>query len=199
MLFLLDWQTGKMISRHDINASFVNSLTFDTTSTFVAGVFWSYDGGSFLGLWRLDPVERFVPRPTERDWSTGEIFQQDEVSGNMALTLLHVDWERMGIDWPNPYLADAPGSVTFSPDSHIVLLSLRSSIGEGECALVAYEVPSGKLLWGVHHEVGSSGEPIFSPDSNVLLLPELGGDLLVYRAEDGALVQRLPTGLSKPV
>lgn len=199
MLFLLDWQTGKLISRHDIQASFASSLTFDTTSTFVAGVIWSYDGGSFLQLCQLDPVERFVPRPLEQDWSTGEIFSPDEVSGSMALTLLYVDWERMGVDWPNPSLADAPGFVTFSPDSHIVLLSLHSSLGVGECALVAYEVPSGKLLWGIHHEKGSLGQPIFSPDSRIVLLPELGGDLLVYDAEDGRLSQRLPTGLSKPI
>jgi hypothetical protein len=33
----------------------------------------------------------------------------------------------------------------------------------------------------------------------MLLLPEQGDSLLVYRVEDGKLMQRLPTGLSEPV
>ena len=44
-----------------------------------------------------------------------------------------------------------------------------------------------------------AGQPLFSPDGSTLLLPEQSGDLLVFRRADGALIQRLPTGLSEPV
>jgi WD40 repeat protein len=196
-LFLLNWQTGEVLSRHDTGVSYTNGLTFDATSTFVAGVFW--DEGGFLQLWQLDPAERFVSRPAVQDWQTHERAPQDYVSGSMALTLVYEDSDRAGIEWPDRYLADAPGWVKFSPDSRIVLFSLNSSIRGGGCALVAFEVPSGKLLWSVRHAVESSGEGIFSPDGRMLLLPERDGDLRLYRSEDGLLEQHLPIGLSEPV
>ena len=196
-LFLLDWQTGEVISRHDIGAFLASSLIFDASSTFVAGVFCSYDGGDFLKLWRLDPAERFVPRLAVKNWPTDELFPQDEVGGNMALTLIYEDWDRLGIEWPNRHLADAPGRVAFSPNSSIVLFSLHSSVGGH--ALVAFEMPSARLLWSTQSEVNSSAQPLFSPDGSVLLVAVEGGDLLVYRVEDGTLVQRMPTGLSQPI
>lgn len=197
-LFLLDWQTGELLSTHATGMSYTNCLTFDATSTFLAQT--SYSDGAFLHLWRLDSAERFVPRPQEAYyWPAHQLVPQDQVSGNMALTLLYVDWDRLGIAWPNRYLADAPGCVAFSPDSRILLFSLHSTIGVGGCALVAFEVPSGKLLWGTHAEMESSGQPIFSPDGSILLVPVEGGDLLVYRVEDGSLVQRLSTGLTEPI
>jgi len=201
-LFLLDWQTGEILSHHDTEVSYTNGLTFDATSTFVAGVF--YDEGCFLKLWRLDSAERFVPRPSSRyHWPTHEPVPQDVVVGSMALTLVVEDLERAGVEWPNRYLADAPGWVAFSPDSRIVLFCRNvhsTPYSSMSCLeLTAFEVSSGKLLWSAHNVVESTGQPNFSPDSSVLLLPELGGDLLVYRAEDGALVQRLPTGLNEPI
>ena len=44
-----------------------------------------------------------------------------------------------------------------------------------------------------------TGEPLFHPDGNVLLLPERSGDLLVFDREKGALVQRLATDLGGPI
>jgi WD40 repeat protein len=198
-LFLLDWQTGEVISHHTTDQCNISGLTFDATSTFVAGTFSSYDGGSFLELWRLEPAERFVPRPPVEDWWTHSLIPKDEVTGPMALTLLYADWDWLGVEWPNQYLADAPGWVAFSPDSRIMLFSLHSTIGVGGYELVAFEVPSAKLLWCARHAEASSGPFIFSPDGSILLVPVQGGDLLAHRAEDGTLVQRLPTGLSEPV
>lgn len=196
-IILLDWQKGEVLSRHANGECSTNSLIFDPTSTFVAGVV--FNEGSMLALWRLDPVERFVPRPPRRYWPDQMEVVQDEVMGNKALTLLYVDWNRVGIEWPNRYLAEAPGFVAFSPDSRVVLFSLHSAYHGGEYALVAFEVPSCELLWSVYNIVESFGQAIFSPDGSVLFVPVQGGDLLVYRVEDGALMQRLPTGLSKPV
>lgn len=201
-LFLLDWQTGEVLSRHDIGAIAATHLTFDATSTFVAGVLASYDGDSFFKVWRLDPADCFVPQPFVEDWLTHKFVPQDEVSGNIALTTLNgypVPWNN---DWPGP-LHGGAGSVMFSPDSSMVILGLNVGAsyreGVGGFELVTCQVPSGKVLWSVYNPVASTGEAIFSPDGSVILVPELGGDLLVYRAEDGELVQRLPTGLSQPV
>jgi hypothetical protein len=60
-LFLLDWQTGEVLSHHAADGYNMTGLIFDPTSTLVAGLF-SHQGGGFLQLWRLDPVEGFSPR-----------------------------------------------------------------------------------------------------------------------------------------
>lgn len=44
-LFLLEWQTGKVLSRHATGTNYTSGLTFDATSRWVAGVFSSEDGG----------------------------------------------------------------------------------------------------------------------------------------------------------
>jgi hypothetical protein len=133
------------------------------------------------------------------DWHTHQLVPQDEVSGRMALTLVYEDADRVGVAWPNRSLAEAPGFVTFSPDSRLVLYCLHSTLGGGGCALIAFEVPSGKLLWSTHQDAAATGQPLFSPDGRVLLLSEQGGNVLAYRAEDGAFIQRLPTNLDEPV
>lgn len=196
-LYLLDWRIGEIQSHHAIKGLSMTALTFDPTSTFIAGVLCSYDCDSVLHLWRLDSAERFVPRPAEEYWWLHD--QPDHVSGSMALTLVYVDWDRIGIEWLNKYLADAPGCVTFSSDSRILLFSLHSSIEVGGCALVAFEMPSARLLWSTQHEAQSSGQPIFSPGSSTVLVPMQDGSILAYNAENGALVQRLPSGLSEPI
>src|SRR5579859_2995095 len=66
-IFLLDWHTGEVISRHFSNGYATSGLAFDPTSTFVAGLSFA-DGGGVLNLWRLDPVERFVSRPVREEW-----------------------------------------------------------------------------------------------------------------------------------
>ncbi len=198
-IFLLDWRTGEVVSHHIANGYATSGLTFDPTSTFVAGLSYA-DGGGLMKLWRLDTAERFVPRPVVKDWRTHELVPQDYVSGSMALTLVHRNLDRKGIEWPERDLADTACVTAFSPDSHIVIFCPMNS-GYSGCAweLVAYEVTSGKRLWGTRSEEENTGEFIISPDASVLLVPVQGGDLLVYRVENGALVQRLPTGLTEPI
>ncbi len=198
-LCLLNWQTGEMLSKHAIRGSCMTSLAFDPTSTYVAGVLCSYDGDAILQLWRLGPAEQVVPRPPEEYWPTHETIPQDEVFGSTALTLLYEEWDRRGFEWPNEYLAHAPGYVAFSPDSHMLLFSLHSTIGVGGFALAAFEVPSCELLWSTRHEAQSAGQPIFSPGSSTVLVPMQDGSILAYNAEDGALIQRLATSLNEPV
>jgi hypothetical protein len=116
-LFLLDWQTGEVMSHHAINAYAISGLTCDPSSTFVAGIF-SHQGGGALQLWRLDPAERFVPLPARKRWSTYEPVQQDYVSGTTALTLVH-----QGLDAgvPGYDLEDIIGLAAFSPDSRLII------------------------------------------------------------------------------
>lgn len=205
-LFLLDGHTGEVISRHDINAFYASSLAFDPTSTFVAASLCSYDGESLLTLWRLTPAAQFIPRPATSYYVNAHDYWQDEVSGSMALTLLKPELDQEDIkdqirlqDWSDLDIPSGEGLVIFSPQGQVLLFSLNGSLGGGECIMIAYAVPSGRALWRTHPPVESSGQAIFHPDGRTIFLPEQGGDLLVYRAENGALVQRLPTGLSKPV
>lgn len=196
-LYLLDWQTGEILSHHTTDGSSANRMTFDATSTFLAvGV---YGESVLFELWRLDPAERFVPRPPNRWWPQHLAVGQDEVEGRAALTWLSVEWERVGTTWPDRYLPEAPGLVAFSPDSRLLLGSVHAPLDVGGYDLAIFEVPSGSLLWTLHEEGVMAGDPIFSPDGRTILVPDLRGDLVVYRAEDGALLQRLPTNLGEPV
>ncbi|GHO84397.1 hypothetical protein [Dictyobacter formicarum] len=65
-IFLLDWHSGEVISRHFAGGYATSGLAFDPTSTFVAGLSFA-DGGGCLKLWRLDPAERFVARPAREE------------------------------------------------------------------------------------------------------------------------------------
>lgn len=191
-LFLLDWQTGEVISHHVTDQYNISGLTFDPTSTFLAG-FISGQGCGLLQLWRLDPAERFVPRPAVQRWPTCEPIQQDYVYGSMALTLVHRNLDA-GVPWYE--MEDIRGTAAFSPDSRKVIFSYHIYHG---FELLAYEVASGKRLWLTSSDIEKTGPFILSPDGSVLLVPTPSGDLLVYSAEDGALMQRLATGLREPV
>lgn len=59
-LFLLDRLSGEVMSDHFVGGYLTTGLTFDRTSTFVAGIA-TYDSEGRLMLWRIEPVERFVP------------------------------------------------------------------------------------------------------------------------------------------
>jgi len=196
-IFLLDWHTGEVISRHFSNGYATSGLAFDPTSTFVAGLSFA-DGGGGLSLWRLDPVERFIPRPEREEWPSHTHVPQDYISGNMALTLFHEDLDRTGIAWRDRDLA-ASCVTAFSPDSRVVVFGLTSSYSGCGVELVAYEVSSGKRLWCARSEEESTGPWVFTPDGSALLVPVEGSDLLLYSAHDGTLLQRLPAGCDEPV
>jgi WD40 repeat protein len=93
-------------------------------------------------------------------------------------------------------MEDIRGTTAFTPDSRLVIFSYH--IWQG-FELLAYEVVSGERLWLTSSDIEKIGPFIFSPDGSVLLVPAQSGDLLVYNAEDGALMQRLATGLGEPV
>lgn len=65
--------------------------------------------------------------------------------------------------------------------------------------MLAYEVGSGKRLWLTCSEIEKTGPFVLAPDGIVLLVPAQSGDLLVFRVEDGTLMQRLPTGMIEPI
>jgi WD40 repeat protein len=156
-IFLLDWQTGDIQSHHEMACYSAHRLIFDPTSMFVAV------GGSgesvLFELWRLDPTEQFVPRPPRDHWPP------DQVLGNMALTLLPLEWERIGGDWPARSLPEAPGLVAFSPDSRVLLLPERS----GDLVVLEWKV--GEVLRRLPTNLG---EPIqalaYDRDSSTLWL-----------------------------
>lgn len=197
--FLLDWQSGELVSYHDTGGYATSGLSFDPTSTFVAGLAFA-DGDGLMKLWQLVPAENFIPRPLEEDWRTREMVPQDYVLGSMALRIVHWNLDRTGIEWPERDLADAICQTAFSPDSRIVIFCPMNS-GYSGCAfeLVAYEVPSGKRLWCTRSKEENTGQFIFSPDGSVVLVPMQDSSLLAYNAENGELVQRLPTGLKEPI
>lgn len=197
-LILLDWRSGEVISRHFANGYAASGLAFDPTSTFVAGLSYA-DAGGCLKLWRLDPAERFVPRPAREVWPSHTLVPRDEVYGNMALTLLHEDLDRTQIAWRERDLADTACSTTFNPDSRLVVFSLSSGYCECGMELVAYEVSTGKRRWCSRSEVRGVGPAVFTPDGCSLLVPIEGNEIALYRVEDGTLLQNLPLGLDEPV
>jgi hypothetical protein len=198
-IFLLDWQTGKVLSHHTMGWSSVSGLTFDPTSTYLAGVYTEYTTGC-LRIFRLVAAEHFIPRPALEDWRTHELVPQDWVSGRLALTVMHEHLDRTGIAWATGTdLADTVGTAAFSPNSQLVIFSLTSPYSPCGVELVAYEVASGQRRWYARNEAETSGPFVLTPDGRTLLVPVQGSDLLVYRLEDGALLQRLPTGLNEPV
>lgn len=117
----------------------------------------------------------------------------------MALTLVHNCLVPTGLAWPDGDLAQGSSVVAFHPQSSIVVCIVHAPVSGGGGALAAFEVDSGKQLWSAHIEGESTGSCLVSPDGSALLVPVEGGDVLVYRVEDGACVQQLPSGLSEPV
>ncbi len=196
-LFLLDWHTGEVISRHFSNGVATSGLAFDPTSTFVAGLSFA-DGDGLLKLWRLDPVEQFAPRPEREEWPSHKRVPQDEVHGSVALTLTHENLDRATIAWDRD-LAHTACVTAFSPDSRIVVFSLNSSNSQCGLELVAYEVLSGRRLWCARSEQEGSGACAFTPNGDFLLVPVQENELLLYSAQDGTLLQRLQSGGDEPV
>ncbi|GLV59860.1 hypothetical protein KDH_66840 [Dictyobacter sp. S3.2.2.5] len=197
-IFLLDWHTGEVISRHFSGGYATSGLAFDPTSTFVAGLSFS-DGGGCLKLWRLDPAERFVARPVREDWLSHTFVPQDVVSGNMGLTLMHEDLDRTNITWTDRDLADTACLTTFSSDSRTVVFALTSAYSKCGMELVAYDVPSGRRRWCTRSEEEHWGRGVFAPDGRSLIVPMEENQLFVYRVEDGTLIQRLPIALDEAV
>jgi WD40 repeat protein len=196
-LLLLDWRTGEVMSRHFSSGYATSGLAFDPTSTFVAGLSFA-DGDGGLMLWRLDPAERFVPRPEREEWLSHKRVPRDEVKGSVALTLVHEDLDRTTIAWDGD-LACTACVTAFSPDSRIVVFSLNSSASQCGLELVAYEVLSGRRLWCARSEQEGSGACAFTPDGDFLLVPVQENELLLYSVQDGTLLQRLQVGGNEPI
>jgi WD40 repeat protein len=197
-LFLLDWQTGEVMSHHAIAGCITTGLTFDPTSTFVAG-FACHDNWGHCIVFRLDLAERALVRPQGEEWWTRDE-PPDQISGRMALSVVHWELDRTGLEWRYRDLADTHCQAAFSPDSRIVIFNPMNSGYSGfGLELVAYEVVSGKRLWCARRKEENQGPFIFAPDGSVLLVPMQGGEVLVYRVEDGTLMQHLPLNLDEPV
>lgn len=197
-LFLLDWQTGEVMSHHDTGGNQTSGLTFDPTSTLVAA-FASHDNWGHCMLWRLEPAERAHERPQRKERWTKD-GPPDQISGSMALSLVHWELDRADIEWPYRDLADTACQAAFSPDSRMVIFNPMNIGYSGfGLELVAYEVVSGRRLWCARRKEENAGPFILTPDGGVLFVPVQGGDVLVYRSEDGTLLQQLSTHLDEPV
>jgi WD40 repeat protein len=83
----------------------------------------------------------------------------------------------------------------FTPNSSIVVFSVRSACSPGNLDLSAYEVASGRRLWAVQGDDDLSSRFAFTPDGHYLIAPTWSGDLSVYQANTGVLERRLPAGL----
>ncbi len=188
---LIDRLTGD--TSHIIyGGTLTTGLTFDPTSTFVAGV-RSTDGGGSLRLWRLDPADRYVPHPLAK-WER-DVAPPDHVRGSMALTDMYGPLDRTGVAESISDIGDAEGTAGFTPDSGIVVFSARSAYSPGNLDLSASEVATGRRLWAVQGDDDLSSRFVSTPDGHYLIAPTWSGDLLVYQAHTGKLEQRLPSGL----
>jgi len=203
-IFLLDWQTGELVSHHAVVGYSTSGLAFDPTSTFLAA-FSCHDNWGHCMLWRLEPAERFRARPQgmqqglQNEWWAQDA-PPDQVIGGAALSVVHWELDRAGIEWPYRDLADTACQAVFSPDSRMIIFNPMNAGYSGfGLELVVYEVASGKQLWWTRSQEEPTGPFIVSPDGATLLVPVRGSDLLVYRMEDGELMQRLPTGLNDPI
>lgn len=194
-IFLVDRQTGN-VSHVFYGGEYTFGLTFDPTSTVVAGV-RSTDGGGSLRLWRLDPMGHSVPLPRS-DWER-HFAPQDLVSGSFVLTDMYGALDRTGIQGAHNDIGDAEGMASFTPDGRTIIFSVRSVYSRSSLDLSAYEVASGRRLWAAQGDDDLSSRPVFTSDGQRLIAPTWRGDLLVYRTESGMLEHRLSTGLSAPV
>jgi WD40 repeat protein len=190
-IYLVDRQTEE-VSHVIYGDIFTTGLTFDPTSAFVAGA-RSADGGGSLRLWRLDPADRSVQRPLAK-WER-DVAPPDHVRGSAALTDMYGPLDRTDIADNLCDIGDAEGTAGFTPDSSIVVFSVRSAYSPGKLDLSAHEVVSGKRLWAVQGDDDLSSRFVFTPDGHYLVAPTWSGDLLVYRADTGALERKLPSGL----
>jgi WD40 repeat protein len=197
-LFLFDRHTGKVMSHHALWGCVTSGLTFDPTSTFVAG-YNGHGNWGHLMLWRLTAAESWFPRMEERPHDQAQ--KPDEILGSHALNLEHWELDRTGIAWPKYDLADTIGTTVFSPDSHLVVFRLISSYNTPCIDFVAYEVPSGKQRWCIQREsTDGSGEYFtFTPDGQHVLICGQDNNLSMYRASDGMLQYYFPSGLHEPI
>lgn len=117
----------------------------------------------------------------------------------MALSVVHWELDRTGIASPYRDLAHTACQAAFSPDSQMVIFNPMDSRSGFGLELVAYEVVSGKRLWCVRREEENAGPFLVARDGSVLLVPLQGGNLLVYRLQDGAFMHLLPSDLNEPV
>ena len=150
-------------------------------------------------VWRLDPAERALVRPQgEKWWNCDE--PPDQIRGSMGISVVHWELDRTGLEWSDRDLADTECQAAFSPNSRVVVFNPMHTGHSGfSLELVAYEVVSGKRLWYARRNEENQGPFMFSPDGSALLVPMQGGEVLVYRVEDGALLQHLPTHLNESV
>lgn len=194
-IYLADYQAGS-VSHCVYGSTWTTGLIFDPTSRFVAGV-RSADGGGDLRLWRLDPVEHYVPRPLSA-WEQ-DFAPPDRVTGGTALTDVYGPLDRVGVPWPDRDLADTVGQAIFTYDSRMVIFSLRSAYCPGGYELVAYEVATGRRLWCAHGPDYLSGQFVLTPDGHHILAPAWDGNLHMFDIETGEPMQKLFLGLTEPV
>ena len=193
-LFLLDWHTGKVMSHHALWGGVTTGLTFDPTSTFVAGVS-GHESWGHLMLWRLVPAKDWSPHMEGRPPELAQ--QPDEIHGPYAFNPDHWAFDRTETAWPRHYdLADTMGEAAFSPDSQLVVFRLISSYIHPFIEFVAYEVVSGKRRWCIRRESKDGlGECFtFTPDGHHLLICGRDNHLYLYHADDGTLQARFSSG-----
>jgi WD40 repeat protein len=188
-IFLLDWQTGEIRGRQATGGYRITGLTFDPTSTFIAGIA-CHDAWGHLIMWKREGAAAN---------QGSKMAPLDDANDDSTLRVLHWALDRTGIAWPTRDLADTLGTTVFSPDGRMVIFSLSSSYSGCGLELVAYDVASGQRLWCARSEGEGTGACIFTPDGHALLVPVRHGDLLMYSAQSGALLQVLPSGLDKPI
>lgn len=192
-LFLLDQLSGQVMSDHFVGGYLTTGLTFDCTSTFVAGI-TTYDSGGRLMLWRIEPVERFVPRSEE-----GHILRDslplDRINGHTTLAVVH--WDLYNADCFPVNFGETVGTAAFSPDSRVVVFSFTY---DGITSpLVAYEVVSGERLWRVDRRGNSLERFVITPDGKAINFSNRSSDLFVCSMDDGRVMQQLPSGVDEPI
>ena len=106
-----------------------------------------------------------------------------------------VRWTAQALKYLSTTLATQRVQTGFSPDSSIVVFSVRSAYSPGKLDVSAYEVASGTRLWAVQGDDDLSSRFVFTPDGRYLIAPTWSGDLLVYQTDTGKLEHRLPSGL----
>ncbi|HEU5376951.1 MAG TPA: WD40 repeat domain-containing protein [Ktedonobacteraceae bacterium] len=197
-IFLLDRQTGEIMSHHAVGGYKITGLTFDPTSTFIAGIA-CHDNWGQLFLWKLTSAEYFQSH-WEEDQSSGA-FPPNLGKGACSLKVEHWELDRTGVAWPKNDLADTIGTTVFSPDGHLVVFRLLSFYNTPFVDFVAYEVPSGKQRWHIRRESDEGfGECFaFPPDGQYVLICGQDNTLSMYRASDGTLQSHFPSGVREPI
>lgn len=195
ILVLFDRLSGEVMSFHQTKWIDIAALAFDGTSRFVAAILYNQGGGDLL-LWRLDPIEHSIPHVGNIPNFFDRSLPLDHVWGKVALSRLHSDLSsKLSSDIIRSF-GDLAGDVAFSPDSRMVVFCL--AIPDPKKPMIAYEVPSGRLLWVTHLEHRLTPF-VFAPDGNILVVGNENGELLLYGCDDGNLRRRMSTGLGKPI